>query len=85
MTGAHQLHVEITEHLLVDDLAQARTVLETIRADGIAVALDDFGSGYAALSYLRELPIDEVKLDRDFIAAVLSFPRAATGTVPTIS
>jgi len=41
------------------------------------VAIDDFGSGYSALSYLRDLTIDEVKLDRDFIAPILVDPRAA--------
>ena len=42
------------------------------------MAIDDFGSGYSALSYLRNLPIDEVKLDRHFIASVTSDGRAAT-------
>ncbi len=47
-----------------------------MRRKGIRVAIDDFGSGYSALSYLRDLPIDEVKLDRSFIAPILVDQRA---------
>ncbi|HVR08143.1 MAG TPA: EAL domain-containing protein, partial [Thermoanaerobaculia bacterium] len=46
------------------------------RANSIQVALDDFGSGYSALTYLRKLPIDEVKVDYDLIGSVLTDPRA---------
>ena len=44
---------------------------------GIRIAIDDFGSGYAAMTYLQELPIDEIKLDRQFVAPILRDPRAA--------
>jgi diguanylate cyclase (GGDEF)-like protein len=71
------LTVEITEDLLLDNLDRTRTVLDRLRGHGIRVALDDFGSGYSALRYLRDLPIDEVKLDRHFIAPILVDPRAA--------
>jgi EAL domain-containing protein (putative c-di-GMP-specific phosphodiesterase class I) len=71
------LTVEITEDLLLDNLERTRTVLEQLRCNGIRVAIDDFGSGYSALSYLRDLPMDEVKLDRHFISPMLSDPRAA--------
>jgi EAL domain-containing protein (putative c-di-GMP-specific phosphodiesterase class I) len=74
---ADSLIIEITEDLLVEDIGRARAMLATLRGHGIRVALDDFGSGYSALSYLRELPIDEVKLDKDFIAPILVDPRAA--------
>jgi len=70
------LIVEITEDLLLDDIDRTREVLETLRKNSIHVALDDFGSGYSALTYLRELPIDEVKLDQDLIIHVLTDPRA---------
>ncbi len=75
--AADALIIEITEDLLVEDIGRARAMLATLRGHGIGVALDDFGSGYSALRYLRELPIDEVKLDRDFIAPILVDPRAA--------
>ncbi|OCB27846.1 hypothetical protein A5675_09710 [Mycobacterium malmoense] len=72
------LTIEITEDLVVADLAKARTVLNRLRDNGIQVAIDDFGSGYATLTYLRELPADEIKLGREFIAPILHDDRAAT-------
>ena len=71
------LTVEITEDLVLGDVPQVTGVLERLREHGIRVAIDDFGSGYSALSYLRDLPIDEVKLDRRFIASVTEDERAA--------
>jgi diguanylate cyclase (GGDEF)-like protein len=71
------LTVEITEDFLVGNLGRARTVLHGLRSLGIRIAIDDFGSGYSALSYLRELPIDEVKLDRSFIAPITEHPHTA--------
>jgi len=70
------LMVEITEDLLLDDIDRTRKVLEALRERSIQVALDDFGSGYSALTYLRRLPIDEVKVDYDLIGHVLTDPRA---------
>ncbi|MDT5213366.1 MAG: hypothetical protein QOK18_1605 [Mycobacterium sp.] len=71
------LTVEITEDLLLDNLDRTRQVLDRLRACGMRVAIDDFGSGYSTLGYLCELPIDEVKLDRQFIAPILIDSRAA--------
>jgi diguanylate cyclase (GGDEF)-like protein len=71
------LTLEITEDLALDGFARVTTVLHRLREHGIRVAIDDFGSGYSALSYLRDLPIDEVKLDRQFIASVTEDARAA--------
>jgi diguanylate cyclase len=75
--GTDVLTVEVTEDLLLDNMDRTRTVLDKLREHGIRVAIDDFGSGYSALSYLHDLPIDEVKLDRQFIAPVLVDWRAA--------
>lgn len=71
------LTVEITEDALLDDIGRTRTVLAGLRERGITVAIDDFGSGYSALWYLRDLPVDEVKLDRSFVAPIATDPRAA--------
>ena len=60
------LRVEITEEALVADPKAAAALLQGWRALGVAVALDDFGTGYSSLAYLRELPFDELKLDRVF-------------------
>jgi diguanylate cyclase len=74
---AHVLTVEITEDIVLIDLAAVTAVLQRLRDRGIRVAIDDFGSGFSALSYLRALPIDEVKLDRHFISSVTTDRRAA--------
>ncbi len=71
------LTVEITEDLVLSEVALVTAVLRRLRELGIRVAIDDFGSGYSALSYLRDLPIDEIKLDRHFIASVTADARAA--------
>jgi diguanylate cyclase (GGDEF)-like protein len=70
------LIIEITEDLLLDDIDLTREVLEALRERSIQVALDDFGSGYSALTYLHKLPIDEVKVDYELIGHVLNDPRA---------
>ena len=71
------LVVEITEDFLLGNLNRALKVLDELHALGVRIAIDDFGTGYSALSYLRELPIDEVKLDRSFIAPIAMDRRAA--------
>jgi diguanylate cyclase (GGDEF)-like protein len=71
------LTIEITEDFLLDNIDRTRSVLERLRQRGIRIAIDDFGSGYSALWYLRELAIDEVKLDRHFIAPIQVDSRAA--------
>jgi diguanylate cyclase (GGDEF)-like protein len=71
------LTVEITEDLILIDIDRVTAVLRRLREQGIRVAIDDFGSGFSALSYLRDLPIDEVKLDRQFISSITEDARAA--------
>ena len=69
--------IEITEHYLLANVRQARQVIEQLRMAGFRVSIDDFGSGYATMSQLRDLPIDELKLDRHFVTPMLQNPRAA--------
>lgn len=71
------LTIEITEDLVLDEVSRVTGVLQRLRDDGVRIAIDDFGSGYSALSYLRDLPIDEVKFDRHFISSVSTDERAA--------
>jgi diguanylate cyclase (GGDEF)-like protein len=71
------LTIEITEDVVLHELGQVTAVLQGLRERGIRAAIDDFGSGYSSLSYLRDLRIDEVKLDRQFIASVTGHERAA--------
>jgi diguanylate cyclase (GGDEF)-like protein/PAS domain S-box-containing protein len=65
-----QLVLEVTETSLIDDLSEARRRLEQLREAGVRVAVDDFGSGYSSLGYLRRLPLDAVKIDRMFVAGL---------------
>ena len=65
---AESLRIEITENVLLTDPQAASQLLQSWRRAGIAVAIDDFGTGYSSLGYLRDLPFDELKLDRSFVA-----------------
>jgi EAL domain-containing protein (putative c-di-GMP-specific phosphodiesterase class I) len=64
------LMLEITETALMRDVASSSRHLEEIRAMGVLVALDDFGTGYASLSHLQRMPVDVLKIDRTFVAAL---------------
>jgi len=64
------LSVEITERTLIDNIGEVEGTLKKLRDLGIKVLLDDFGTGYASLAYLKEFPVDVVKIDRAFIAGI---------------
>jgi diguanylate cyclase (GGDEF)-like protein len=64
------LTLEITETTLVRDVPAARERLEEVKALGVRVAIDDFGTGYASLSHLQRMPVDILKIDRSFVAAL---------------
>ncbi len=66
---ARRLQLEIIEASLLQDDGDVRATLDNIRALGVSISLDDFGSGYSSLSYLVGFPFDRIKLDRQFIAA----------------
>lgn len=76
--SASALTLEITEDLLLGNMEKTREVLEELRDKGIRIAIDDFGSGYSTLSYLCDLPVDEVKLDRKLILPILEDRKVAT-------
>ena len=71
-TGVPAAHLilELTETAVVQDIAAARRTLSELRDMGVRVALDDFGAGYSSLAYLRELPLDVVKIDRAFVSSL---------------
>jgi len=75
---ASALTVEITEDLVLGNMEGTRDVLNQLRRSGIRIAIDDFGTGYSTLSYLCELPVDEVKLDRRLVVQILDDARVAT-------
>jgi EAL domain-containing protein (putative c-di-GMP-specific phosphodiesterase class I) len=68
--GLHpvDVHLEVTETVLVENLATAKAQLGRLSRRGMGISVDDFGVGYSSLSYIRELPIDILKIDRSFIA-----------------
>ncbi|HVQ49157.1 MAG TPA: bifunctional diguanylate cyclase/phosphodiesterase, partial [Mycobacterium sp.] len=74
---AEALTIEITEDVLLAGVVRARSVLDRLREAGVRVAIDDFGSGFASMKYLRDLPIDELKLDRQFVTPILHDDRSA--------
>jgi diguanylate cyclase len=65
------IQVEVTEQSLVSDPAGARAVMNQLHHMGVQIALDDYGTGYSSLAYLREFPIDELKLDKTFAMGML--------------
>ncbi|MGJ7461998.1 putative bifunctional diguanylate cyclase/phosphodiesterase [Halomonas sp. MA07-2] len=69
---AEFLELEVTESVLLDGAGQAIELIHQLKAMGIRVALDDFGTGFSSLSYLRDLPIHKIKLDRAFIQDILT-------------
>ncbi|WP_186315841.1 putative bifunctional diguanylate cyclase/phosphodiesterase [Catellatospora sichuanensis] len=72
---AHRIVLEITESLLLRDDDKVWHALELLRARGARVAIDDFGTGYSALGYLRQVPLDIVKLDRLFVRGLTTSRR----------
>ncbi len=63
----HRLELEITEGVLLRDEINTRAILHNLRTLGARIALDDFGTAYASLSYLRSFPFDKIKIDRSFV------------------
>ena len=70
LAQAHgQVSVEITEDALVSDIQATRQIIQKLQAIGAKVYIDDFGTGFSALSYLHQFPVDFIKIDRSFVVA----------------
>ncbi|WP_033074609.1 putative bifunctional diguanylate cyclase/phosphodiesterase [Sphingopyxis sp. MWB1] len=67
---ASRLDVEITESSLFENLALVRSIVTSLKNQGVSLSLDDFGTGYSSLSHLRALPFDRIKIDRSFVTAL---------------
>jgi EAL domain-containing protein (putative c-di-GMP-specific phosphodiesterase class I) len=73
--AADRVTLEITESAFADHTDTVVRVLDELRALGVRLSIDDFGSGYSSMAYLKRLPIDELKIDRAFITDLDSDPR----------
>jgi EAL domain-containing protein (putative c-di-GMP-specific phosphodiesterase class I) len=69
-----RLTLEVTESTMMTDLGKVLDVLARLKKCGVSISLDDFGTGYSALSYLTKFEWDELKIDRSFVASLLSNP-----------
>lgn len=66
----HELVLEVTEGLLVDDVAASVEKMKILKRHGIQFSIDDFGTGYSSLAYIRQLPVNELKIDQSFIRGI---------------
>jgi diguanylate cyclase (GGDEF)-like protein/PAS domain S-box-containing protein len=86
-TGLHPrfLELELTESVLMKHAESTESILQTLRASGVQVAVDDFGTGYSSLSYLRKFPIDALKIDQSFVRQIGTAPSETTIVTAVIS
>ncbi|HWU70861.1 MAG TPA: EAL domain-containing protein [Pseudoxanthomonas sp.] len=64
------LHIELTETAMLKSRDAVRSLLEEIQHEGVCISIDDFGTGFSSMAYLRDLPLDHLKIDRSFVAGV---------------
>jgi diguanylate cyclase (GGDEF)-like protein len=69
---ANLLKLEITENTLAHDPERALSTLTALHAEGVQISIDDFGTGYSSMSYLKRLPVDELKVDQSFVGGMLA-------------
>jgi len=74
---ARRLKLELTESLLLSDVENSIAKMMALKAQGVGFSLDDFGTGFSSLSYLKRLPLDQLKIDRGFVADILVNPNDA--------
>jgi len=72
-----RLELEITEGVLIEDFDRGQSLLRRLKALGVRISMDDFGSGYSSLSYLQAFPFDKIKIDRAFVMNLGRNPQSA--------
>jgi len=83
-TPARRITLEVTESILMTDPVRAMEVLGELRGLGLSVALDDFGTGWSSLTHLQRMPVDEIKIDRSFVAAMATDTSSAAIVSSTV-
>jgi diguanylate cyclase (GGDEF)-like protein len=83
-TPARRITLEVTESVLMTDPVRAMEVLGKLRGLGASVALDDFGTGWSSLTHLQRMPVDEIKIDRSFVAAMATEANSAAIVSSTV-
>lgn len=78
-TGANtsKLKIELTESILIQDMDDVIAKMNALKSAGIGFSLDDFGTGFSSLNYLKRLPLDQIKIDQSFVRDILSKPKDA--------
>ena len=71
------LKLELTESMLVNDVGGITAKMGALKAHGVSFSLDDFGTGYSSLTYLKRLPLDQLKLDQGFVRSIVTDPNDA--------
>lgn len=73
----NRLELEVTESVIINDMARAISILRRLKGFGVRISMDDFGTGYASLATLQAFPFDKMKIDRSFVAQLGVDPQAA--------